>query len=378
MKTNRPGFTLIELLVVIAIIAVLISLLLPAVQSAREAARRAQCTNNLKQLGLAVHNYHSATNAVPPAGERGWGDDIPGRQVGSDSSTTIVAPTNRYSMKVHLLPYIEQQQVFNALNMNHYPGPVNPNDGTYNYDDQTGFKLIGGFINQTAYSTKINTFLCPSDPNPGNVNSAIPATNYANNYGGHRYYSQQNWVPNGPAYFPGWDTYVRETLSFADVSDGLNSTAMFSEWVKGPGNLDTDGLGTVYGDVDCGQKNAQQFPGAGQLDFNLSQVCRNQANNRVFGNKGEYWYLQDPGRGGFYCHTMPPNTKACRCWGGRYTIPYDGDTETLIGASSSHPGGVNVLFMDGSVRFVKNSVNYQVWIALASTGQGETVSADSF
>src|SRR5437764_1894321 len=111
----RQGFTLIELLVVIAIIAVLIALLLPAVQSAREAARRSQCTNNLKQLGLAVHNYHSTHNVVPPSGERGWDDDKPGTGVGSAcTGARIVAPTNRYSMKCHLLPFLEQVPTYNA------------------------------------------------------------------------------------------------------------------------------------------------------------------------------------------------------------------------------------------------------------------------
>src|SRR5712672_917311 len=110
MKTIRRGFTLIELLVVIAIIAVLIALLLPAVQAAREAARRSQCVNNLKQIGLAIHNYHSANNALPPSGERGGGDGI-----GEPYKQT-------FSMKARLLPYIEQSQIYNSLNFNVFPG----------------------------------------------------------------------------------------------------------------------------------------------------------------------------------------------------------------------------------------------------------------
>jgi prepilin-type N-terminal cleavage/methylation domain-containing protein/prepilin-type processing-associated H-X9-DG protein len=384
MKTPRPGFTLIELLVVIAIIAVLIALLLPAVQSAREAARRAQCTNNLKQIGIAVHNYHTAQNVVPPSGERGFDTDVPGTGVWSGcTAALIVAPTNRYSMKCHLLPFLEQSPTYNALNFMHYPGPINPNDPDDPYSDNTGgWKQIGGLVNQTAYLQKISTFLCPSDSNPGNANPAIPATNYANNYGTHRWYSAIAWAPNGPAYFPGWDTLIRDQISFSDVTDGLNSTAMFSEWVKGPGNLNTDGLGTVYNSssgIDCGafrDGNTRQFTSQ-TPDFDLAQMCRQQANLRVFGNKGEYWHLQDPGRGGWYSHAMPPNTKACRCWGGGYSLPYDGDAESLIGASSSHPGGVNVLFMDGSVRFIKSTISYQTWRAIASTAQGETVSSDA-
>jgi prepilin-type N-terminal cleavage/methylation domain-containing protein/prepilin-type processing-associated H-X9-DG protein len=382
MKTRRPGFTLIELLVVIAIIAVLIALLLPAVQSAREAARRSQCTNNLKQLGLSVHNYHSATNVLPPSGERGWGGEIPGFPDSSAcTGAKIISPTNRYSMKSRLLPYLEQQATFNSLNFNHYPGPINLNDPNDPYvDDASGWKLIGGMVNLTAFSTKISTFLCPSDANPGNPNPAVPATNYPNNYGGHRYYSQVAWAPNGPAYFPGWDTLIRDQLSFDDATDGLSTTAMFSEWVKGPGNLTTDGLGTVYNSssgIDCGQYHPTQFPGQGGMDNHLRNVCLQTGNLRVFGYKGEYWHLDDPGRGGWYCHTMLPNTKSCRCWGGGYPLPYDGDKESLVAASSSHPGGVNVLFMDGSVRFIKSSINYQTWLAIGSMAQGETVSSDA-
>src|SRR5258706_7203746 len=139
---SRRGFTLIELLVVIAIIAVLIALLLPAVQAAREAARRSQCVNNLKQIGLALHNYHSSTNALPPAGQRG-GNANPREQSHRQS----------YSMKVHLLPYLEQTTVFNSLNMNIWPGPVGAG----------GDRGIGRPMNFTPCVVKVNTVLCPSD-----------------------------------------------------------------------------------------------------------------------------------------------------------------------------------------------------------------------
>jgi prepilin-type processing-associated H-X9-DG protein len=287
-------------------------------------------------------------------------------------------------MKSRLLPYLEQQTVYNSLNFNHYPGPINPNDPNDPYSDGSGgWKQIGGMVNLTAYSTKISTFICPSDANPGNPNPAIPSTNYPNNYGSNRWYSQVAWAPNGPAYFPGWDTLIRDQISFDDVTDGLNSTAIFSEWVKGPGNLNTDGLGTIYnssGGIDCGAFRdgcSKAFTTNQNADYALMQVCLQQAKLRVSGYKGEYWHLQDPGRGGWYAHTMPPNTKSCRCWGGGFQLPYDGDMESIMAASSAHPGGVNVLFMDGSVRFVKSSINYQVWLAIASIAQGETISSDS-
>src|SRR4051812_43436788 len=135
MKGRRRGFTLIELLVVIAIIAVLIALLLPAVQAAREAARRSQCINNLKQLGLAVMNYESGNGALPPTS---W---LPGSGKGND-----------FSMKARLLPFMEQQAAFNALNMSYY--------GT---DSR----------NWTVETMTINTFLCPSDGNVPSSNATV-------------------------------------------------------------------------------------------------------------------------------------------------------------------------------------------------------------
>jgi prepilin-type N-terminal cleavage/methylation domain-containing protein/prepilin-type processing-associated H-X9-DG protein len=367
MPQKNRGFTLIELLVVIAIIAVLIALLLPAVQAAREAARRAQCTNNLKQLGLAVHNYHSATNAIPPSGTRsgGWNNYQPGLDF-----------VQHYSMKTHLLPYMEQQQVFNSFNFMHNPGPVGASNVWQN---------LGGQINSTAYMTKISTFLCPSDSNPGNLN--VPNTNYPNNIGSNRAYAAIRWAPNGPFYVSSWDSLVRDTISFADVSDGLNSTAIFSEWVKGSGNINSDGLGMVYG--GAGQPilrpdPGQPYPPNNKLDFDLYQLCQRNT-SRFFAFKGEYWHLADTGRGGFYTHTNPPNTKSCfssengdLSKSSAYPLPYDYDPDNLIGSSSLHPGGVNLLFMDGSVRFVKSSVNYQVWIAISTINQQETLSADAF
>src|SRR5262245_51398342 len=146
MRTRHRGFTLIELLVVIAIIAVLIALLLPAVQSAREAARRAQCTNNLKQIGLALHNYHTASQATPPSGTRagypdGWNGDVPGLDF-----------VQHFSMKTHLLPYVEQQAVYNAFNMRQNAGPIAASKA---------IKQYGGYVNSTAYLTTIPGFLCP-------------------------------------------------------------------------------------------------------------------------------------------------------------------------------------------------------------------------
>jgi prepilin-type N-terminal cleavage/methylation domain-containing protein/prepilin-type processing-associated H-X9-DG protein len=372
MTAKRRGFTLIELLVVIAIIGVLIALLLPAVQAAREAARRSQCVNNLKQIGLAIHNYHSQTNALPPSGERGGGDSIsePNQQT--------------FSMKVRLLPFLEQVPVYNAFNFNVFPGPVGASN----------LRGIGGAMNFTAYSTKIASFLCPSDGNPGDTGSttvnglslAIPSANYPNSVGANRAYSTNGWVPTGPAYYPGWDSQIRDTLAFDDAADGTANTIIFSEWVKGTGSIAKDGLGMVYdaGGLCCDNGYGYASNAPLNANFLLSQVCQTKGNTRVFAFKGHFWHLMDPGRGGVYSAVNPPNTKACTysdgSYGGTsYPLPMDNDAvDTMIGASSFHPGGVNVLFMDGSVRFIKNTVNYNAWLAIHSLEGGEAVSSDAY
>jgi prepilin-type N-terminal cleavage/methylation domain-containing protein/prepilin-type processing-associated H-X9-DG protein len=367
MKTVRRGFTLIELLVVISIIAVLIALLLPAVQAAREAARRSQCVNNLKQIGLALHNYHSSTNALPPAGQRG-----------GTANARERAHMQNYSMKVHLLPYLEQQQVFNAFNFAIFPGPVGAGD----------LRGTGGAMNFTGYMVKINTFLCPSDGNPGSngsltlngVSAPIPASNYPNSVGNLRRFNANGWVPSGPAYYPGWDGQIRDTLGFEDAADGLANTVIFSEWVKGTGNINQDGLGMVYG-ADLG--GDMGLAKDALFDFNASKKCQ-AATKRLFANKGEFWALHDPTRGGGFNMSNTPNLKACYYRDGANDgnagrLPDDDDAcDTMIGASSSHPGGVNVLLMDGSVKFIKNSINPKTWLSIGSIDGGETVSSDAY
>ena len=143
----RRGFTLIELLVVIAIIAVLIALLLPAVQSAREAARRSQCVNNLKQIGLSIHNYHSTNDALPPGGEVRSGGKAGGYNFsGADAWSN--GPQN-FGMKVRLLPYMEQQPLYNAVNMQ-----VTAIWGT---GSAAPYVVDGRFMNSTVMMTKVSS-----------------------------------------------------------------------------------------------------------------------------------------------------------------------------------------------------------------------------
>jgi prepilin-type N-terminal cleavage/methylation domain-containing protein/prepilin-type processing-associated H-X9-DG protein len=343
---RRRAFTLIELLVVIAIIAVLIALLLPAVQAAREAARRSQCVNNLKQLGLALHNYVSSNDTLPPAG----GVDTAGK------TASALVPQNA-SSKVRLLGFIEQQALYNA----------------YNFMVGDIFST-GRFLNFTVAGTQVGSFLCPSDPNPGNTGTVYQVTtslhvgcsNYPVNGGSNRQY--YGGKTNGTAWWLGGNSSFGNKVTLASVVDGTSNTAVFSEFIKGssgPNPPKTAGKGVDY-------QIASLNNGSPQADVS---VCQN-SKTLAWDFRGEYWSEQDSGRGGGpYYHVMPPNKKACDTSGPGATsmVP-----DSFIGPSSFHSGGVNVAMLDGSVKFIKDSVSLQTWLAIGTVNGGEVISSDSY
>jgi len=344
MRHRQRGFTLIELLVVIAIIGVLIALLLPAVQAAREAARRSQCVNNLKQIGLAIHNYHQANDSLPPAGEvysneyavYGW---TPGPQ--------------NFSMNVRLLPFLEQTNAFNSVNF--------AVSAIWNVGNAS---VIDGFsINFSIRATKIASYVCPSDTNePGTGDPQIPNTSYHNNCGLNRY--NTSWRSSGPSYYQGHDGGLQQTRNFASITDGLSNTAMYSEYVKGRALMLTDGPHMTY-TIPGGVTTFPQ--GDPDADYKLALACQ-ATTSRQWDFKGEIWTMHDTGRGGGYFHIQPPNRKACNAAG------YD----TIISASSYHPGGVNLLLLDGSVKFAKNGIAIRTWNALGTIAGGEQIPGDTF
>jgi prepilin-type N-terminal cleavage/methylation domain-containing protein/prepilin-type processing-associated H-X9-DG protein len=383
MKRNRflRGFTLIELLVVIAIIAVLISLLLPAVQSAREAARRSQCVNNMKQIGLAVHNYLSSNETIPPTG-------------------TFRDPSFPYyqdqGVLCRILSYLEQDSVFNSVNFNVGVRGVSPgqpwNDPPMDEEVWAG---DWGRINATANTTYVAAFLCPSDANNGGNNAfffngarkLISTTNYYWNVGTARFFT--GGVVNGPSYTPGATDIsqlggapcANRVIRISSMTDGTSNTAILSESVQSNSGLQADGLGMVYEGPAWNQFLGSGGPG-NPPDWLAAQACQNAVNpNQAYWWKGEFALS---GGHNIYSHTQTPNRRSCY-WLNVDSYPgtsswqdFAGGTQTMVAASSAHPGGVNVLFMDGSVRFIKNSVNFQPWYAIATVSGGEVISADAF
>jgi prepilin-type N-terminal cleavage/methylation domain-containing protein/prepilin-type processing-associated H-X9-DG protein len=375
------GFTLIELLVVIAIISVLIALLLPAVQSAREAARRAQCVNNLKQIGLAIHNYISTNDCVPAAGFPAWVQE-----------SQYYICNGDFSIHARLLPYLEQQNLYNAANFSF---------AVFN-------STVGDLINHTVQATRLTAFLCPSDTPPNwyiqGTNSQIediraPGNNYFGSVGS-SYEFDASWTggpPNGVFSYLGASNNANATInpvptskSFAPVTlagirDGTSNTIAFGEWKVGDGNINQISLTDIIftGQYPQGVTRGtptMQMPGGAPGLIPWLQNCTANASNTTDrgGGKvasiGEVWASALIGYS-FGNVLVGPNAKYNSC-----SINASGTLANpgAFGLSSYHPGGVNTLFADGSVHFVKDSISWTTLWALGSRAQGEVVSSDAY
>ena len=286
----RRGFTLIELLVVIAIIAVLIALLLPAVQSAREAARRCQCVNNLLQLSIALQNYESAHEVLPPG-------------VVNDKGPIANAPRGyHYGWLFQILPYVEQKSLYN-----HFDKRVSLYDG----------------VNSSVRGVSVAGFLCPSEARP---NSQFAETNYAGCYND----TEAAIDVNNKGVF-----FLNSSVRSEDIPDGRFCTLFVCEK-----RVDPTDLGWASG-TRASLRNAATPPNNGGIQLSMTTAV--PVVEEAEGNT---------------------NAAAAGTPNG--------------GFSSAHAGGVNAAFGDGSVRFVKNSINPKIFQFLANRADGELLSDDSF
>jgi prepilin-type N-terminal cleavage/methylation domain-containing protein/prepilin-type processing-associated H-X9-DG protein len=382
-RSARVGFTLIELLVVIAIIAVLIALLLPAVQAAREAARRIQCTNNIKQLALACMNYESTNTCFPMQSQNA-----------SPTAQVDILP----SWICGVLQYTEAQPIFNSINFSL---------------DIVGGTAVGSYANSTATAANLNVLLCPSESmNTGAYQTVFASgypyagrTTYMGNYGGPGVISlmsgtiipANNWMigsannlTNGS---PGLNLYPGASwapVRIASITDGTSNTGLVSERLMGinypyPATVQAAGSNATRCSIHSPTGAALGSGAVGALQ--MQQSCANAPGAtfiRFCGN-GELWAGAFPDYLVWqsYNHFGTPNQINCTntadptdhnaIWAGYYV--------TAIGSappSSLHPGGVNVGFADGSVHFIKNTVAPNTWWALGSRNVGEVISLDQY
>jgi prepilin-type N-terminal cleavage/methylation domain-containing protein/prepilin-type processing-associated H-X9-DG protein len=336
-RRRLRGFTLIELLVVIAIISVLITLLLPAVQAAREAARRIQCMNNLKQLGLALHNYESVAGALPPS--------------------LVLAPTgasywsNGWSVNGRLLPFVEQGAAFNSINF------------TNSYSDPG---------NTTVSHLSLSAFLCPSE-----VHSAPKTTPSGGQMGVVNYnWNMGDWYVWGGMNFPGnrGAFGVNRSRRLAEFTDGLSNTVVGSEVKTYQAVLSSCTLSTVSEPGSIPSPDADPYAVVPEY---LSGACTLKTTAH-----GEWVDGQALETG--FTTAWPPNRTIL---GGPTKVDVDlvsmsekkgGPTFAAVTARSFHSGGVNGLFGDGSVRFIKSTIDGRTWRALGTVAGCEVISSDSY
>jgi prepilin-type N-terminal cleavage/methylation domain-containing protein/prepilin-type processing-associated H-X9-DG protein len=357
MTRRRSAFTLIELLVVIAIIAVLIGLLLPAVQKVREAAARIKCANNLKQIALAMHNYHDANGRFP---KNAYGGKNGGQPILANNWNHWEC----FSAFYKILPYVEQQNLYNQFGFT----PNTP----------TGFQnYITG--ESAPMQQAVATYLCPS-ARPFNRDKFIqwrgPGTNYAF-CSGSSIHTGYDGTGEGVFYNGMITIYAEHTI--ADVTDGLSNTILASEILCGtntPGSL-TYPYDMFFAGSDAlfdAVKN-KLFPTTAEVTAIGTAALQARVGQPKGSNNGSLWSWYAHAHSLFNAATTPnwslPTSGGSCCPGGATDWPYG-----LIPPRSMHPGGVNTAMGDGSVRFITNSVDLYTFQLLGSATDGQPITGN--
>ncbi len=372
-RQQRSGFTLIELLVVIAIIAVLIALLLPAVQAAREAARRSQCTNNLKQITLAMANYIDVFSVTP----------IHEYRYANEQSDKTHGASGCHSWLCFITPFMEQTTLYNSMN--------------FSYTEEWSGLTTG--VDATVQKSRVSTFLCPSDgvttTGYGYGDGAYDVGNfdYVGNTGHPRNILMPGDQPHGDnfPYLTGVITMSRMyidigschiaghaattnvVVNLASITDGLSNTAAVSESLVNDGSGNSPDPRRNLNYTPSGLSQAIDAPAMAVVRDGLANATNWQPWSAV---KGLTWSYTDAWERHVYSHLLPPNAAPILTYNTENFRCSEGDAP--MNPTGNHPGGVNVSMMDGSVRFVKNSVNLPAWWAMGTRNGGEVISSDSY
>lgn len=339
-RPRHRGFTLIECLVVVVIIGILAALLVPAVQSSRESSRRARCQNNLRQLGLGLGQHHTAFGRFPS-----------GARLSTSPNGRPFSAGPGFSPGAMLLPYLEQSVLFHSINFT----DVHLGPGAWIWSTALSPP------NSTALGLPLSSFHCPSD-----TPRVSPGSAYRGCTGAQPHEVESRLTPGGGGAFPS----LLE-LTAAQFSDGLGTTVGFSERLIGSGEEESP--------ASARDMNFRDPGGQSVLDADRVMVlcARGSGPATLFAQSGQYWLVSGY-EDGLYNHVMGPNAAVVDCTTDPPSSRLGMMTIAAPSARSRHPGGVNTLLMDGSVRFMKDSISLPVWRALATRSGGEVLGSRAY
>ncbi|MEM8717541.1 MAG: DUF1559 domain-containing protein [Cyanobacteria bacterium P01_G01_bin.4] len=365
---GRGAFTLVELLVVIAIIGILVGLLLPAVQAARESARRMQCANNMKQIGLALHNYHDTHRSIPTTMT---GVDTEGGNCGSGF----------YSWLAMILPFHEKTNLYNSIDFNL---PLSDHCNYSNNGDYLNYSISPNHPNAIAARTLVGTYLCPSDPSgliqlhangeqlaPGSYAGNVGWPKFASAPGGSQAIEKQNGIfgllnPSSP------DPWHVPRIRFGDITDGLSNTAAVAERKISSISVISTPFGGSFV-AEGTDPNMQSFCGstirARSVDNWVPYCSSVTLSDPAYAEKhGHAWISGWTFAANMYMHVMPIGKRNCHIYGG------ESNGNNIVTPGSYHTGGIKGLMGDGSVSFRSESIDTQLWWGMGTRNGGEVLS----